>query len=109
MGFYINCDNKGCREYMEPKLDIQTNIAYCDECGKEVKSITQFAKTQMRQLGQILKNKVTQTAFSIQCNNCKTMCVPIINKDNTVQCSQCNGFITNLSKAYINLIKSEKD
>lgn len=88
MGFSIQCDNKGCGKYQEPKLNLETNDVECADCGQPIKSVTSFAKNQMKSLGQIKRAEQTQQAFSVQCANCKKSAPPVLSgKD--ILCAIC--------------------
>jgi uncharacterized Zn finger protein (UPF0148 family) len=107
MGFRTYCDNKGCGKDQEPLLNLDTNEVECTECRKEIKSITSFAKSQMKNLGQIKRIEKSQQAFSVQCNFCNKSSPPKINKDGQVICSVCEKHLNNLSAPYVNLIKQK--
>jgi ribosomal protein L34E len=73
---------------MEPLLDTNSNNVYCATCGNEIKGITPFAKTQMKSLGQTMKNRQVQKVFSVNCGNCRKITQPqIIN--GKVVCKNC--------------------
>ena len=105
MGFLIYCDNKGCGEHMEPLLDVNSNKAYCSECGEEVKSITHFAKVQMKSMGQTMKKQSTQRAFAVQCQYCGNSDTPKIGENNNLQCRKCSRDLDNISPAYAHVIR----
>lgn len=88
MAFSITCTNKGCFDTMEPRLDTNTDKVYCTSCGKEIKEVTIFTKTQMKALGQTLKNVQKTKAFSVACENCKRLTQPKPLKDKFF-CREC--------------------
>jgi NMD protein affecting ribosome stability and mRNA decay len=90
MGFNIQCDNKGCHKYQEPKLDVETNEALCDECGEPIKSVTIFAKTQMRHMGQIYRGaEKKQQAFAVTCKACNKHGRPKVANQKDLMCAFC--------------------
>lgn len=92
MGFNIQCDNKGCHKYQEPKLNVETNEALCDECGQPIKSVTKFAKTTMRSLGQIYRGAEKQKqAFAVQCKACNKHGRPKVVNGKDLACVHCGA------------------
>lgn len=94
MPFLICCDNKGCFETTEALLEPKSNLVYCGSCGKEIKSVTHFAKVQMKSLGQVMKNKKTNRAYSIDCSKCNVNGQPFVGKDGSIFCRNCQSNIT---------------
>ncbi len=105
MPFMIYCNNKGCGKNTEPLLNIETNEAECVECGAIINSVTSFAKTQMKTMGQIKRDDKKQQAFSVQCKFCKKSVLPEVN-GKIVLCSLCKNEL-NISIHYANLIKDK--
>lgn len=105
MGFLINCDNKGCCKLNEPVLDVKTNKAYCSECKNEIKSITVFAKTQMKALGQTLKNMERKT-MGVHCGKCDKQEMPVV-KNGKAFCKTCNSEL-NVTKQFMAILKNMK-
>lgn len=106
MAFVVYCDNKGCGKQMAPLLDPETNKVECTECGKEVKSITQFAKASMKSMGQFKKTK-SQKAFAVQCKSCNQEDTPKINSDGTVVCAHCAAHLNYLSAPFVQMLKTQ--
>lgn len=108
MGFLITCTNKGCGETMEPLLDVNSNEAMCTACGKIVPGVTQFAKIQMKSLGQVKKTKEVRSAFALVCSKCNTKMSPnVIN--GIVVCSNCGESLEKtVSKPILHAIKQNK-
>jgi len=104
MPFSVYCDNKGCGKNTEPLLNLETNEAECVDCGGVIKSITSFAKIQLKSLGQIKRDDKKQQAFSVQCKACKKAAVPEINSEGTILCSLCKCKL-DISGPYANLIR----
>ena len=94
MGFLLCCDNKGCFETTEALLDPKTNEVYCGACGKTITNVTQFAKIQMKSMGQTLKNTKAKKAFSVTCQFCGKTDQPIVNRDGAIICSLCKTDVT---------------
>lgn len=106
MGFLVYCDNKGCGKDQEPTLDVHSNEVYCSECGKTIKSITDFAKRQMKVLGQIKRESKKQQAFSVKCGVCKKENPPKINQSNEIVCSFCDAVLSDLPKPFQQVIRN---
>ena len=98
--FSIYCDNKGCGKQQEPMLDLDTNEVICSECGKPIKCVTQFAKVQMRALGQIKRSGDRQKAFSVKCPHCEKEGQPKCGDGDKLLCSICGKELDHLSKPY---------
>jgi len=105
MGFLITCDNKGCFETMEPLLNKNTDQVFCTACGKEIKSVTYFAKVQMKSLGQTMNNQKESRAFSVRCNACGTVGQPIVAQDGNIHCSACKTHMSDLSPPFAHIIR----
>lgn len=95
MGFSIQCDNKGCRQYQDPELDMKgsKNVddweVICTECDLEIKSITKFAKTTMRHMGQLKRAKKQQQAFVVKCGECNKEGRPSLGSHSSLLCFHC--------------------
>lgn len=106
MGFLIYCDNKGCGKDQEPVLDIETDQVLCSECGKAIKSVTQFAKNTMKTLGQIKRQGKKQQAFAVKCLKCNKENPPKINEENQIVCGFCNAELSHLPKPFQQVIRN---
>ena len=111
MGFYVQCDNAGCKEYQEPGLELNNSEkpeewdAICSECGKPIEGITRFAKISMRGMGQVLKSKTKQEAFSVKCAKCTKEGKPtLVGKE--LVCFSCGEKHTNLSAPFKHALMS---
>ncbi len=95
MGFTIQCDNKGCRQYQEPELDLKGSDnpndwdVLCSECGQPIKAATYFAKVQMRHMGQIYRPKQQQQAFVVKCGECQKEGRPRLGTGDSLLCFHC--------------------
>lgn len=103
--FRIYCDNKGCGRDMEPLLNVETNSVECTECGREVKSVHQFTKTQMKSLGQIKRDNKVKEAFSVQCKTCVKENAPILGPNQEILCSVCNAHLDYLTAPYAHAVR----
>ena len=106
MAFLIYCDNKGCGKDQEPLLDVLSDEVYCVECGKTIKSVTSFAKKQMKTLGQIRRDEKKQQAFAVKCNVCKKESPPTVEKNGMIVCSLCKNELIDLPKPFAQVIKN---
>ena len=100
----VYCNNKGCGKEQEPLLDVSDNEVYCSECGGNIKEVTVFAKTQMRSMGQIKRERRVQQAFAVACSPCKLAATPML-IDKKLCCPKCKTEHTNISKPMIAAIK----
>lgn len=104
--FLIFCNNKGCGEYQSPNLDVATNEVICSSCGKPITTVTSFAKTQLKAMGQIKRTDNKQKAFAVQCKECKNVGQPkIVKKDDQeiLVCNKCGSPLL-LSKPYRHVV-----
>ena len=103
--FSIQCDNKKCREYQSPTLEIVKNdkgdIDYnaskviCSECNLPINNLTIHMKISMRGLGQIKRADNPKKAFAIECQSCHKKDQPIMaNKE--ITCKHCESVYSNL-------------
>lgn len=115
MGFRTFCDNKGCREEMEPVLDKQTGEAICTKCNKPINSLTDFAKRQMVSLGQVRRAERKKQAWSFKCGSCEREGPPELspvgekNDEGKVLperlvCSYCKSNLENISKPFAQMV-----
>jgi hypothetical protein len=102
MGFSMQCDNKGCRQYQDPELDMKDSQnpneweALCAECGLAITSATYFAKVQMRHMGQLHRPKKQQQAFVVKCGACNKEGRPRLGAGSSLLCFHCGGEHTSL-------------
>src|ERR1019366_9677348 len=101
MAFVVYCDNKGCFKQQEPALDVLTNEVICAECGGAIKNITQFAKAQMKSIGQT--KKATKQSYSVKCDSCQKQGAPTLDNDKLL-CASCKKPMENISKEFRPLI-----
>lgn len=104
MAFLTYCDNKGCRKEQTPLLDVDTNQAICAECNQPIGTVTEFAKRQMKTIGQVLRKKKTRSAYAVKCNSCSVESIPAI-KDDELVCSSCTKKLS-LSKPFELMIRA---
>lgn len=104
--FRVYCDNKGCGKDQAPVLNLETNEVECTECGQNIKSITLFAKNQMKSLGQIKRDSKREKAFAVQCKYCKKAAPPKV-VDEKVVCSLCDKHLDYLAASFVNVIKDK--
>lgn len=105
MPFMINCDNKGCMKSQEARLDIKNNSVLCAECGKEIKNITSFAKTQLKSMGQTIKNTQEKQMFAISCPSCELKAKPVLTGE-SFTCPGCKKELTNISEPFKLILKA---
>ena len=96
------CSNKGCHEQMEPLLDVEADEVICSVCNKPIQA-TYFMKVQLKSLGQIKKNVVVKTAFSVECQYCKQTAAPNV-KNRKIYCSRCGEHLDYLSAPFVQSI-----
>ena len=104
MAFTIYCNNKGCGKEQQPFLDVASNDVYCAECGKVIPEVTIFTKNQMKAMGQVKRVQKTQTAFAVECQQCKRQQQPKVIKGK-LTCPQCGDEHKHLDKPYAYAIK----
>lgn len=103
MPFLTYCENKDCRKYQPPVLDETNNTVVCSECEATITNITDFAKRQLKTLGQVLKSSGQHGSFSVRCTKCSSQNTPV-RKGDEFFCQKCS-FKLSLSHAFTTLIK----
>lgn len=107
MAFRTFCDNKDCRKEMEPVIDRESNEVFCTECGKPINTVSDFMKRQMVQLNQVRRDDRRKLAYSVKCPKCQKEGPPILDSEGkNLLCSYCKEPMTNLSKPFAEVIKS---
>ncbi len=77
-------------------MDKKTRKVYCVECGGEMTNITEFAKASLLALGQIKREGLKREAFSVECDACKRIGVPALQKNGKLSCPHCKGAHMNM-------------
>lgn len=98
------CDNKGCMKEQIPLLDESSNAVICAECNRPIKTVTEFAKRQMKSLGQMLRKKKSRSAYAVKCPSCSIESTPVI-IDDELACSSCSSKL-NLSKPFDRMVRA---
>ncbi len=84
----VTCDNKGCLQQSNVKLNIETDEVLCGECGDAISNVTQFIKNTLKQQGQILRNELKKS-FQFDCPTCESrQSVKLV--DNVIACVSCS-------------------
>jgi len=102
MPFIMFCQNKGCGKEQQPTLDPVTNVVHCAECGKPMDNVTDFAKRQMKTIGQTKQQQ--KETFAVKCTSCNKESRPNI-EGKVAKCKLCNATL-NLSAPFMALIKN---
>lgn len=106
MPFLTYCTNKGCRAEQQPLLNIDTNEVLCSVCGGSINSLTNFAKSQLKSLGQTTKNaQSSKQTYSVKCGLCKKDARPVLRDDKLICCG-CNKELTSISGPFSTLLKA---
>jgi uncharacterized paraquat-inducible protein A len=87
-----------------PALDVITNEVLCGECNRPITTITEFAKRQMKSMGQVMTNIKTRTPYAVKCAKCKTENTPLIEGDE-LTCARCHT-VLNVNKHFAMMFKS---
>lgn len=111
MAFSIQCTNKGCREYQNPKLDINKdsdtyNEVICSNCGKTIENVSQFHKTAMKSIGQVKRDDNNKQAFAVSCPKCSKADRPILGQNNELLCKHCGAEQSQLSRPFAQALLS---
>lgn len=98
----INCTTKGCLKSSEAKLDTDTNIVYCEECGNGIPNVTSYTKKALKEIKQIIRSKGKEP-FQTRCTNCNKNVSLYIKEDKTY-CKECNTQVQ-ISASFLNGLK----
>lgn len=104
MSFLINCDNRGCMKTQSPLLDLTTNTVVCAECHLVITNVTQFAKSQLKAMGQTTKRHKAQRSYAIKCSHCNVEELPTLVGEQFV-CASCKQELTNISAPFKLILK----
>ena len=83
-----------CGNPVEAKLDVETNKIMCQSCGEEIENMSEFAKTRMKQDGDVVRNdalhKVPEGGMQVECGKCQKNIIALLNKkDDKAYCPRC--------------------
>jgi len=104
--FRIYCTNKGCGKENEAVLNTENNEVECIECGKNI-TVPHSTKISMKGLGQIKRTKKSEKAFAVECKKCNKVCVPSVDQNNKIICSNCKNVLDNISAPFATLIREK--
>lgn len=102
----IRCNNKGCYDHTNAKLDVKTDEVICSTCGKPIENISSSMKRILLQNGQIIRPK--KTSFQVKCPVCNDSVSVKITKGDVAKCSICDTEL-NVSKAMILVLKAKEE
>lgn len=104
----LKCNNAGCFNLSDVKLDQESNEIICLACGKSLKNMTETTKKMLRDAKEFLKKDKPRGAFSVNCKNCKRTVTPLRQKKgNKYFCPECEKELE-LSEAFKNAISNFK-
>ena len=86
-----------CGNPVEAKLDVETNQVICQNCGKEIDNISEFAKNTMKMNNDVVKSKATTVpigGMQVECNHCHKNIVALLKKkDDKCYCPKCSKVV----------------
>jgi len=104
---FCNSEDKECRQEVEPVIDKKTDKVFCPECELEITSIDVFMKRQLVGMGQVLKPKKTNSAYSVKCKSCMRDGTPKLGNDREILCGSCSKDITaDLGGPFVQMLKA---
>lgn len=104
MEFRCYCDNVNCHKEMNPVVDKNTLVAYCTICNQPINNVSIFMKRQLVCNGQIVKQEVKKSAWSLKCHSCTQIGTPI-DQDGKLCCAFCKKELKNINPVSEKLIK----
>lgn len=84
----LNCDNKGCLQTSEAKLDERTGEVICNECGQPITNITETTKRVLKSFGQIIRHE-SKKPFMVECKHCMAQRQLVIDESDDTVCNVC--------------------
>jgi ribosomal protein S27E len=86
----LYCNNKGCNQSGEHKLNKETNEVICEHCGKPITNITEMMKRTLKSSGQVI-NTNNKKAFMMACSNCQANREVVWNESTNMTCCKVCG------------------
>jgi len=88
----IACDNKGCMEQTDAKLNVESLDVICTECRKPIRNVSEMMKRVLKSSGQIVRDESRQ-AFMMACMACNANRKVVLNKQGKTVCNVCKSGI----------------
>lgn len=88
----LKCDNKGCCKDSEALLDVAKNQVICQECGQQIKNISDTMKRVLKNSGQIIRS-AAKKAFMMGCTSCKANREVVFDESTNTVCKVCGAEI----------------
>lgn len=84
----IDCDNRGCMQQTDAKLDLATQEVICGHCNKPINNVTKHMKRVMQFSGQVIRRPEAQK-FMVPCMNCQANRLVEVNQEGQIVCGFC--------------------
>jgi rRNA maturation protein Nop10 len=113
MVFITFCDNKGCRQEMEPVVDKETLKAYCTVCGEEINCIAEPMRRHLVASGQVRKLDKKRLGFAQKCPYCEKTEVPVIKVIDEqggreiLTCAHCGKHLDKIPAPFAEMLKMQ--
>lgn len=95
----ITCDNKGCFKLSNALYDKDSKDVLCQECGKDIKSISDSMRRTLLSFGQVVRT-TSNKGFMMACKKCNANRQVVMDQDKNTLCKQCHGPIV-VQKAFL--------
>lgn len=86
----ITCNNKGCLQQSDAKLDQKTNEVLCANCGKSISNVTEIMKKTLKGAGQVIRH-TEKKAFMMDCVKCGAKREVIFDENENTSCKICKS------------------
>jgi len=84
----IMCDNKGCLQSTDAKLNAETLEVFCQECKQQIRNISETMKRVLKSSGQIIRDE-QRKAFTMGCKSCNANRQVVLDDNDNTVCSIC--------------------
>jgi len=88
----IMCDNKGCLQQTNAKLNVETLEVICEDCKQPIRNISETMKRVLKSSGQIVRDE-ERKAFTMGCKSCNANRQVVLDQDDNTVCSVCANVI----------------
>jgi len=106
MEFRTFCNHPGCRKEMKPVVSSDASKAFCTECGKEINTVDGFMRRQLLAFGHVKRAEKKKAAWSFRCQKCQKEGPPQLGEKQELVCCYCGEELTNISKPFAQMIKT---
>ena len=88
----IMCDNRGCLQSTNAKLNVETLEVMCQECKRPITNIAETMKRVLKSSGQIVRDE-EKRAFTMGCKVCNANRQVVLDANDNTVCNICASVV----------------